>query len=128
MDDVPLCGFVQARLSGLKGVPEPDAVRAVVFRVSVNVVVPPAATAVITLPLLSTSEPEPEPACRGALITVPDRAVTVADGALLTDAVYPEPSVAVPVPEPGGPPPQPKVDDQVETATGNGCATPKVSW
>lgn len=40
MDEVPPCGFVQDSVRGLEGVPEPEAVRAVVFKVSVNVVVP----------------------------------------------------------------------------------------
>lgn len=81
-----------------------------------------------SLPLLSMTESEPVPACKGALIMAPERAVSLADGAVLTVAVYPELSVAVAVPEPGGPPPQPNVDDQVETATGIRCAAPKVSW
>ena len=119
--------MVQESVKGLDGVPDPEAVRAVVPNVSVKVVVPLLVPTEIVLLLLSKTNPDPLPACSGAKIVVPDRAVTIAEGLVLTAAVYPEPSMAVPVPEFGGPLPQPKEEDQVDTATENRCATPRES-
>jgi hypothetical protein len=79
--------LVQERVTGLAGVPAPVTVRAVVPRVSVNVVVPALLVAVIRLPFRSVTVPEPLPDCSGALILAPERSVTAALGTLFTDAV-----------------------------------------